>query len=101
MPGMSMPPAISPVAVSGHSSATCLNGHVHQLFTKVEGNVTFYSATTTAYPLPHPGVGPGPIPMMLRLAAALAAGALVVHPLPTPPGSSGSSNTACNPPRKP
>ena len=37
------------------SSVTCLNGHVHQLFTKTEGNVTFYSATTTAYPLPTPG----------------------------------------------
>jgi Icc protein len=47
------------------SSVTCLNGHVHQLFTKTEGNVTFYSATTTAYPLPHPGVGPGPIPVTL------------------------------------
>jgi 3',5'-cyclic AMP phosphodiesterase CpdA len=47
------------------SSVTCLNGHVHQLFTKTDGNVTFYSATTTAYPLPHPGVGPGPIPVTL------------------------------------
>lgn len=37
------------------SSVTCLNGHVHQLFTKTEGNVIFYSATTTAYPFPHPG----------------------------------------------
>jgi len=56
------------------SSVTCLNGHVHQLFTKTEGNVTFYSATTTAYPLPRPGVGPGPIPVTLpagRLGAAL------------------------------
>src|SRR5882757_2130733 len=26
------------------ASVTCLNGHVHQLFTKTEGNVTFYSA---------------------------------------------------------
>jgi hypothetical protein len=39
------------------SSVTCLNGHVHQLFSKTEGNVTFYSGTTTAYPLPHPGDG--------------------------------------------
>ncbi|MGH3673073.1 MAG: metallophosphoesterase family protein [Pseudonocardiaceae bacterium] len=56
------------------SSVTCLNGHVHQLFTKTENNVTFYSATTTAYPLPHPGVGPGPIPVTLpagRLGPAL------------------------------
>jgi 3',5'-cyclic AMP phosphodiesterase CpdA len=47
------------------SSVTCLNGHVHQLFTKTEGNVTFYTATTTAYPLPHPGDGPAPQPVKL------------------------------------
>jgi 3',5'-cyclic AMP phosphodiesterase CpdA len=47
------------------SSVTCLNGHVHQLFTKTEGNVTFYSGTTTAYPLPHPGDGPAPKPVTL------------------------------------
>ena len=47
------------------SSVTCLNGHVHQLFTKTEGNVTFYTATTTAYPLPHPGDGPAPKPVTL------------------------------------
>jgi 3',5'-cyclic AMP phosphodiesterase CpdA len=47
------------------SSVTCLNGHVHQLFSKTEGNVTFYSATTTAYPLPGPGKGPAPKPVTL------------------------------------
>jgi 3',5'-cyclic AMP phosphodiesterase CpdA len=47
------------------SSVTCLNGHVHQLFTKTEGNVTFHSGTTTAYPLPHPGDGPAPKPVTL------------------------------------
>lgn len=47
------------------SSVTCLNGHVHQVFSKVEGNVTFHSGTTTAYPLPHPGQGPAPKPMTL------------------------------------
>lgn len=47
------------------SSVTCLNGHVHQLFCKTEGNVTFYSGTTTAYPLPHPGDGPAPKPLTL------------------------------------
>ena len=47
------------------ASVTCLNGHVHQLFSKTEGNVTFYSATTTAYPLPHPGDGPAPKPLTL------------------------------------
>ncbi len=47
------------------ASVTCLNGHVHQLFSKTEGNVTFYSATTTAYPLPGPGTAPAPAPVVL------------------------------------
>ena len=47
------------------SSVTCLNGPVHQLFSKAEGNVTFYSATTTAYPLPRPGEAPAPKPLTL------------------------------------
>jgi len=47
------------------SSVTCLNGHVHQVFSKTEGNVRFYSGTTTAYPLPHPGDGPAPKPVTL------------------------------------
>ncbi|WP_280833644.1 metallophosphoesterase family protein [Mycolicibacterium frederiksbergense] len=47
------------------ASVTCLNGHVHQLFSKTDGNVTFYSGTTTAYPLPHPGDGPAPKPLTL------------------------------------
>jgi 3',5'-cyclic-AMP phosphodiesterase len=47
------------------SSVTCLNGHVHQLFTKTEGNITFHSATTTAYPLPKPGTAPQPTPQVL------------------------------------
>ncbi|HEV2636217.1 MAG TPA: metallophosphoesterase [Actinocrinis sp.] len=56
------------------SSVTCLNGHVHQLFTHTEGNVTFHSATTTAYPLPKPGAAPAPTPQVLpagQLSAAL------------------------------
>jgi 3',5'-cyclic AMP phosphodiesterase CpdA len=47
------------------SSVTCLNGHVHQLFSKTEGNVTFHSATTTAYPLPKPGTAPAPTPQVV------------------------------------
>ena len=46
-------------------SVTVLNGHVHQLMKKVEGNITFHSATTTAYPLPHPGDGPAPKPLVV------------------------------------
>nr|AJK77297.1 metallophosphoesterase [Mycobacterium avium subsp. paratuberculosis] len=47
------------------ASVTCLNGHVHQLFSKTEDNVTFHSGTTTAYPLPHPGDRPAPKPVTL------------------------------------
>jgi 3',5'-cyclic AMP phosphodiesterase CpdA len=47
------------------SSVTCLNGHVHQVFSQTEGNVTFHSGTTTAYPLPAPGDGPAPKPVTL------------------------------------
>ena len=56
------------------ASVTCLNGHVHQLFSKTEGNVTFHSATTTAYPLPKPGTATAPTPVTLpagQLAGAL------------------------------
>jgi 3',5'-cyclic AMP phosphodiesterase CpdA len=56
------------------ASVTCLNGHVHQLFTKTEGNITFHSATTTAYPLPRPGTATAPTPQTLpagRLRQAL------------------------------
>ena len=46
-------------------SVTVLNGHVHQLMQKVEGNITFHTATTTAYPLPAPGDGPAPKPVVV------------------------------------
>jgi len=44
-------------------SVTVLNGHIHQIVQKVEGNITFYTARATAYPQPAPGVGPGPGPL--------------------------------------
>jgi len=44
-------------------SVTVLNGHIHQIVQKVEGNVTFHTARATAYPQPAPGVGPGPGPL--------------------------------------
>ncbi len=46
-------------------SVTALNGHVHQVFTKTEGNVTFYSAAPTCYPLPEPGQASAPLPVTL------------------------------------
>jgi 3',5'-cyclic AMP phosphodiesterase CpdA len=47
------------------ASVTVLNGHIHQVMSKVEGNVTFSTVTTTAYPLPAPGTAPAPAPVTL------------------------------------
>ena len=44
-------------------SVTVLNGHIHQIVQKVEGNITFHTARSTAYPQPLPGDGPGPGPL--------------------------------------
>jgi 3',5'-cyclic AMP phosphodiesterase CpdA len=44
-------------------SVTVLNGHIHQIVQKVEGNITFHTARSTAYPQPLAGVGPGPAPL--------------------------------------
>jgi len=44
-------------------SVTVLNGHIHQLLQKVEGNVTFHTGMSTAFPQPAPGQGPSPGPM--------------------------------------
>jgi 3',5'-cyclic-AMP phosphodiesterase len=44
-------------------SVTVLNGHIHQVMQKVEGNVTFHTAMSTAFPQPAPGSAPAPGPM--------------------------------------
>ena len=44
-------------------SVTVLNGHIHQTMQKVEGNVTFHTATSTAFPQPAPGKADSPGPM--------------------------------------
>jgi len=44
-------------------SVTVLNGHIHQIVQKVEGNVTFHTARSTAFPQPAPGTAPSPGPM--------------------------------------
>ena len=44
-------------------SVTVLNGHIHQVMQKVEGNVTFHTARSTAYPQPEPGTAPAPGPV--------------------------------------
>src|SRR4029077_20395605 len=44
-------------------SVTVLNGHIHQIMQKVEGNVSFHTAMSTAFPQPTPGTAPAPGPM--------------------------------------
>jgi len=44
-------------------SVTLLNGHIHQIVQKVEGNIKFHTARSTAFPQPVAGTAPheGPI----------------------------------------
>jgi 3',5'-cyclic AMP phosphodiesterase CpdA len=44
-------------------SVTVLNGHIHQIVQKVEGNISFHTARSMAYPQPTAGNGPGPGPL--------------------------------------
>ncbi len=50
-------------ALRRFGSVTVLNGHIHQVIQKVEGNVAFHSAMSTAYPQPRPGDAPSPGPL--------------------------------------
>jgi 3',5'-cyclic-AMP phosphodiesterase len=44
-------------------SVTVLNGHIHQITQKVEGNIAFHTARSTAFPQPVGGQGPSPGPL--------------------------------------
>src|SRR5580704_14188047 len=44
-------------------SVSVLNGHIHQTIRKTEGNITFHTAMSTAFPQPAPGSAPSPGPM--------------------------------------
>jgi 3',5'-cyclic AMP phosphodiesterase CpdA len=44
-------------------SVTVLNGHIHQIVQKVEGNMTFHTARSTSYPQAIAGEGSGPGPL--------------------------------------
>jgi Calcineurin-like phosphoesterase len=44
-------------------SVTVLNGHIHQIVQKVEGNMIFHTARSTCFPQPAPGTAPSPGPM--------------------------------------
>ncbi|MEP6620819.1 MAG: metallophosphoesterase [bacterium] len=47
-------------------SVTVLNGHIHQTMQKVEGNVAFHTAMSTAFPQPRPGTAPAPGPLVVK-----------------------------------
>ncbi len=66
-------------------SVTVLNGHIHQIVQKVEGNLTFHTARSTAYPQPAAGEGPGPGPLkvpadQLATMLGITSVSLVKHP---------------------
>ena len=68
-------------------AVTVLNGHIHQIVQKTEGNITFHTARSTAYPQPAPGVGPGPGPLKVpadQLMSALGITAAARAPLHGP-----------------
>ena len=66
-------------------SVTVLNGHIHQVMQKVEGNVAFHSARSTAFPQPAPGSAPSPGPM--KVAAGRLKGFLGVASVSLVPGN--------------
>jgi Icc protein len=49
-------------------SVTVLNGHIHQVVQKVEGNVAFHTAMSTAFPQPAPGTALHAGPMVVPAA---------------------------------
>jgi len=48
-----------------YGSVTVLNGHIHQQIQKIEGNMTFHTARSVAFPQPAPGTAPKPGPMLV------------------------------------
>ncbi len=68
-------------------SVTVLNGHIHQLMQKIEGNVAFHTARSTAFPQPKPGTAPSPGPMLVpagQLRNLLGVRSVVYRPGGTP-----------------
>jgi 3',5'-cyclic AMP phosphodiesterase CpdA len=64
-------------------SVTVLNGHIHQIMQKVEGNVAFHTACSTAFPQPAPGTAPSPGPMKVddaKLRSLLGISNVTFHP---------------------
>jgi Icc protein len=56
------------------ASVAVLNGHIHEIMKKVEGNIAFHTAMSTAWPQPAPGTAESPGPMKVpadRLASVI------------------------------
>jgi Icc protein len=66
-------------------SVTVLNGHIHQVLSKVDGNVKFFTADSTAFPQPKPGTDTKPHPLVVP--AGDLAGYLGVRTVTIVPGS--------------
>jgi len=67
-------------------SVTVLNGHIHQVVQKVEGNVIYQTAFSTAFPQPKAGEGPAPGPLKVppdQLRSVLGIREIDVVPLKT------------------
>jgi 3',5'-cyclic AMP phosphodiesterase CpdA len=63
-------------------SVTVLNGHIHQIVQKVEGNMTFHTARSTCFPQPAPGTAASPGPMTVpaeQLRSMLGIASVEVH----------------------
>ena len=70
-------------ALRRFGSVTVLNGHIHQVQQTIEGNLTFHTARSTAYPQPAPGEGAGPGPLALpaeQLRSAIGLRTVTTHP---------------------
>src|ERR1043165_9323985 len=52
-------------ALRRFGSTPRLNGHIQQVIRKVEGNISFHTAMSTAFPQPAPGSAPAPGPMKI------------------------------------
>jgi hypothetical protein len=69
--------------LKGFGSVTVLNGHIHQVMQKIEGNVTFHTARSTAFPQPAPGTAPSPGPLKVaddKLRSLLGIASIVFKP---------------------
>jgi 3',5'-cyclic AMP phosphodiesterase CpdA len=67
--------------LKGFGSVTVLNGHIHQIFQKVEGDVTFHTARSTAFPQGVPGKVPSAGPLLMpegKLRTALGVSSIAV-----------------------